>query len=156
MMTKKVIMNTSGMITQRSTCQRKMVITVCKIVVVQKIQNALNDHAKPLKNSKVLVFGTSYKRDIDDVRESPALDILLLLERQGAVISYTDPHVPSIKFGDRTLHSVAPEEAANADCVVIVTDHTAFDYKKLVKEAKLIVDSRNALKGVKSEKIVRL
>ena len=124
--------------------------------VVQKIQNALNDHAKPLKNSNVLVFGTSYKRDIDDVRESPALDILLLLERHGAIVSYTDPHVPSIKFGDRTLHSVAPEEAANADCVVIVTDHSAFDYKKLVKEAKLIVDSRNALKGVKSEKIVRL
>jgi UDP-N-acetyl-D-glucosamine dehydrogenase len=102
--------------------------------VVQKVQNALNDHAKPLKNSRVLVVGASYKRDIDDVRESPALDILLLLERHGAVVSYT----------------------ANADCVVIVTDHSAFDYKKLVADSQLIVDSRNALKGVVSKKIVRL
>src|SRR5579862_3063653 len=74
--------------------------------VVQKIQNALNDHAKPLKNSRVVVFGTSYKRDIDDVRESPALDILLLLERQGAVVSYCDPHVPSIRLGEREMKSV--------------------------------------------------
>jgi UDP-N-acetyl-D-glucosamine dehydrogenase len=124
--------------------------------VVQKIQNALNDHAKPLKNSKVLVFGASYKRDIDDVRESPALDILLLLERQGASISYTDPHVPSLRLGNRELYSVPTEEAANADCVVIVTDHSAFDYQKLVDSAKLIVDSRNALKGIRSDKIVRL
>jgi UDP-N-acetyl-D-glucosamine dehydrogenase len=124
--------------------------------VVQKIQNALNDHSKALKNSKILVIGASYKRDIDDVRESPALDILLLLERYGAVVSYTDPHVPSLRLGNRELRSVAPEEAADADCVVIVTDHSAFDYKKLVDQAKLIVDSRNALKGVKSEKIVRL
>jgi UDP-N-acetyl-D-glucosamine dehydrogenase len=124
--------------------------------VVQKIQNALNDHAKPLKNSKVLVFGASYKRDIDDVRESPSLDILLLLERHGAEISYTDPHVPSLRLGNRELHSVPVEEAANADCVVIVTDHSAFDYKKLLDSAKLIVDSRNALKGITSDKIVRL
>jgi UDP-N-acetyl-D-glucosamine dehydrogenase len=124
--------------------------------VVQKVQNALNDHAKPLKKSKVLVFGASYKRDIDDVRESPALDILLLLERHGAIVSYTDPHVPSLRLGNRELHSVSAEEAANADCVVIVTDHTAFDYAKLVARAQLIVDSRNALKGIKSEKIVRL
>jgi UDP-N-acetyl-D-glucosamine dehydrogenase len=124
--------------------------------VVQKIQNALNDHCKPLKNSKVLVFGTSYKRNIDDVRESPALDVLLLLERQGAVVSYTDPHVPSIRLGDRELKSVGEEEAANADCVVIVTDHSAFDYAKLVERAPLIVDSRNALKSYRSATIVRL
>ncbi len=124
--------------------------------VVQKVQNALNDHAKPLKNSRVLVVGASYKRDIDDVRESPALDILLLLERHGAVVSYTDPHVPSIRLGGREMKSVSMAEAANADCVVIVTDHSAFDYKKLVADSQLIVDSRNALKGVVSKKIVRL
>jgi len=124
--------------------------------VVQKIQNALNDHSKPLKGSKVLVVGTSYKRDIDDVRESPALDILLLLERHGAVVSYTDPHVESIRLGDREMKSVNEAEAANADCVVIVTDHSAFDYAKLVERSKLIVDSRNALKKFTSANIVRL
>src|SRR5579863_7141872 len=83
--------------------------------VVEKIQNALNDHTKPLKNSRVVVFGTSYKRDIDDVRESPALDILLLLERQGAIVSYCDPHVPSLRLGDREMKSVGEEAAADAD-----------------------------------------
>ena len=124
--------------------------------VVQKIQNALNDHAKPLKNSKILIFGMSYKRDIDDVRESPALDVMLLLERHGAVVSYADPHVPSIRLGDRQIKAVGEEEAANADCVVIATDHSSFDYAKLVEHARLIVDSRNALKKFQSPKIVRL
>ena len=124
--------------------------------VVQKIQNALNDQAKPLKNSKVLVFGMSYKRDIDDVRESPALDVMLLLERHGAVVSYADPHVASIRLGDRQVMAVGQEEAADADCVVIVTDHSSFDYAALVERAKLIVDSRNALKKFSSRKIVRL
>jgi UDP-N-acetyl-D-glucosamine dehydrogenase len=124
--------------------------------VVQKIQNALNEHAKPLKNSKVLVFGMAYKRDIDDVRESPALDIMLLLERHGAVVSYVDPYVASIRLGDREVKAVDAEEAANADCVVIVTDHSCFDYAKLVDRARLIVDSRNALKKFQSPKIVRL
>jgi UDP-N-acetyl-D-glucosamine dehydrogenase len=98
----------------------------------------------------------SYKRDIDDVRESPALDVMLLLERHGAVVSYTDPHVPSIRFGDRQVKAVGEEEAANADCVVIATDHSSFDYAKLVERARLIVDSRNALKNFQSPKIVRL
>ncbi len=124
--------------------------------VVQKIQNALNDHCKALKNSKVLVFGTSYKRDIEDVRESPALDVLLLLERHGAIVSYADPHVPTLRLGDREIHSVGEEEAADADCVVIITDHSAFNYAKLVERASLIVDSRNALKKFTSDKIVRL
>jgi len=124
--------------------------------VVQKIQNALNVHVKPLKNSKVLVFGMSYKRDIDDVRESPALDVMLLLERQGAIVSYTDPYVPSIRLEGRIIQAVGEEEAANADCVVIVTDHSSFDYARLVERAQLIVDSRNALKEFQSPKIVRL
>ncbi len=124
--------------------------------VVQKIQNALNDHAKPLKNSKVLVVGMSYKRDIDDVRESPALDVMLLLERHGAIVSFTDPHVPVVRLGGREVKSVGEEEAANADCVVIITDHSSFDYTKLVDRSKLIVDSRNALKNFKSPTIVRL
>jgi UDP-N-acetyl-D-glucosamine dehydrogenase len=123
---------------------------------VQKVQNALNDCSKPLKNSKVLIFGASYKRDIDDLRESPALDVMLLLERHGAIVSYCDPYVPEMNLGGRTVKAVGEEMASDADCVVIVTDHTVFDYAKLVERAPLIVDTRNALKGFASGKIVRL
>jgi UDP-N-acetyl-D-glucosamine dehydrogenase len=121
--------------------------------VVQKIQNALNDHTKPIKGSKVHIYGVSYKRNIDDVRESPALDIMLLLERRGAVISYSDPHVPTLRLDGLELASTDAFE--EADCVVIVTDHTDFDYADLVGRAKLIVDTRNALKTFSSDKIVR-
>jgi UDP-N-acetyl-D-glucosamine dehydrogenase len=123
---------------------------------VQKVQNALNDCSKPLKNSKVLIFGASYKRDIDDLRESPALDVMLLLERHGAIVSYCDPYVPEMDLGGRTVKAVGEEMASDVDCVVIVTDHTIFDYAKLVERAPLIVDTRNALKGFQSGKIVRL
>jgi UDP-N-acetyl-D-glucosamine dehydrogenase len=122
--------------------------------VVGKIQNALNDHTKPLRGSKVHIYGVSYKRDIDDVRESPALDIMLLLERRGAVISYTDPHVPTLRLDSTQIAST--DEFESADCVVIVTDHTKFDYADLVRRAALIVDTRNALKAFHSDKIVRL
>jgi UDP-N-acetyl-D-glucosamine dehydrogenase len=123
---------------------------------VQKVQNALNDCSKPLKNSKVLIFGASYKRDIDDLRESPALDVMLLLERHGAIVSYCDPYVPEMNLGGRNVKAVGEEMASDVDCVVIVTDHTVFDYAKLVERAPLIVDTRNALKGFESGKIVRL
>jgi UDP-N-acetyl-D-glucosamine dehydrogenase len=122
--------------------------------VVEKVQNALNDHTKPLKGSRVHICGVSYKRDIDDVRESPALDIMLLLQRRGALISYTDSHVPTLRLDGLELRSTSAWE--EADCVVIVTDHTKFDYAALVERAKLIVDTRNALKTFTSEKIVRL
>ncbi|HYP14978.1 MAG TPA: nucleotide sugar dehydrogenase [Bryobacteraceae bacterium] len=121
--------------------------------VVEKIQNALNDCALPLKNSRVHIVGAAYKRDIDDVRESPALDIIHLLQGRGAVVSYVDPFVPSIRVGDTELKS---GEVKDADCVVIVTDHSSFDYGKLVAESKLIVDTRNALKKFNSSNIVRL
>src|SRR5512142_2232756 len=125
--------------------------------VVTKIQNALNDVGKPLKGSKVHIYGVSYKRDIDDLRESPALDIMLLLQRRGGLISYYDPFVPSVRFENRELEAQPEETAASADCtVIVVTDHKKFDYSKLVKDARLIVDTRNALKGIESEKIVRL
>jgi UDP-N-acetyl-D-glucosamine dehydrogenase len=127
--------------------------------VVAKIQNALNDVGKPVKGSKIHVFGVSYKRNIDDVRESPALDIMHLLERRGAIVSYSDPYVPEIRLehGEHgTLRAVDPDAGKTADCAVIVTDHSAFDYKKLVEECSLIVDTRNALKGIVSPKIVRL
>ncbi len=127
--------------------------------IVDKIQNALNDHRKPLKGSSVHVLGVAYKRDIDDVRESPALDIIHLLDKRGAKISYTDPYVPKLRADGVVpeMCSVDPETAAaSADCVVIVTDHKSFDYGKIVEKARLIVDTRNALKGRESTKIVRL
>jgi len=124
--------------------------------VVDKIQNALNDHTKPLKGSKVHLMGVAYKRDIDDVRESPALDIIHLLGKRGAKVSFSDPYVPQIHSEGIELKASADGHAASADCVVIVTDHKAFDYPTLVKKAKLIVDTRNALKGIESDNIVRL
>jgi len=127
--------------------------------VVDKIQNALNEHGKPLRGARVHILGVAYKRDIDDVRESPALDIMHLLGRRHARVTYSDPYVPLLR-----VDGVVPEmasidpltAAAEADCVVIVTDHKSFDYARLVERSKLIVDTRNALKGRTSEKIVRL
>ncbi len=125
--------------------------------VVDKVQNALNEHSKPLKGSRVHVMGVAYKRDIDDVRESPALDIIHLLGRRGARISYSDPFVPMIQADGIEMKAIAPEAGAReADCVVIVTDHRSFDYAGLVASARLIVDTRNALKEFNSDKIVRL
>jgi UDP-N-acetyl-D-glucosamine dehydrogenase len=124
--------------------------------VVEKIQNALNDDAKPLRRSRVHVLGVAYKRDIDDVRESPALDIMHLLEQRGAVVGYTDPYVSSLRLGENVLKSQPVEEVSAADCVVIVTDHRDFDYSQVVAQAKRIVDTRNALAKFASAKIVRL
>jgi UDP-N-acetyl-D-glucosamine dehydrogenase len=127
--------------------------------VVDKIQNALNDHAKALKGSHVHVLGAAYKREIDDVRESPALDIIHLLDKRGAKVTYSDPYVPHLRADGvvPAMSSMDPETAsAEADCVVVVTDHKNFDYGRILECAKLIVDTRNALKGYQSEKIVRL
>jgi UDP-N-acetyl-D-glucosamine dehydrogenase len=124
--------------------------------VVDKVQNALNDTGKPVKGSRIHIMGVAYKRDIEDMRESPALDIMLLLERRGGIISYSDPHVPTLRLDGMSLTAQPQEAAAEADCVVIVTDHSGFDYAGLVERAVLIVDSRNALKGFRSPKIVRL
>jgi UDP-N-acetyl-D-glucosamine dehydrogenase len=123
---------------------------------VSKVQNALNDVGKALKGSKVHIYGVSYKKDIDDVRESPALDIIHLLQKRGASISFSDPHVPEIRLEDETVLPENRAAMADADCVVIVTDHSSFDYKALVDGARLIVDTRNALKGFQSDRIVRL
>jgi UDP-N-acetyl-D-glucosamine dehydrogenase len=124
--------------------------------VVDKIQNALNDAGKPVKGSHIHVMGVAYKRDIDDMRESPALDVLLLLAKRGAKLSYSDPHVPVLRLDGLTLNATGEEAVRDADCAVIITDHSAFDYDALVNRAALIVDSRNALKGRQSPKIVRL
>ena len=125
--------------------------------VVDKVQGALNNHAKPVKGSHVHVAGVAYKRNIDDMRESPALDVILLLEKRGARVTYSDPYVPELKLDGISLKSEPlASSAAKADCVVIITDHTDFDYKALLDSARLIVDTRNAMKKFNSEKIVRL
>jgi len=124
--------------------------------VTDKVQNALNDAGKPVKGSRIHVMGVAYKRNIDDMRESPALDVLLLLERRGGIVSYSDPYVPHLRLDGLQLDAQPESAAADADCVVIITDHTGFDYKALVERAPLIVDTRNALKGYTSPKIVRL
>ena len=125
--------------------------------VVEKIQNALNDRARAIKGSRIHVLGLAYKRDIDDVRESPALDVIHLLEVRGATVTYTDPHVPSVKVDGEIKFSIdATEGLAHADCGVIITDHTTFDYDALLQAAPMIVDTRNALRGVVSDKIIRL
>ncbi len=125
--------------------------------VVEKIQNALNDASKPVRGSHVHVLGTAYKRDIDDVRESPALDIILLLQKRGANVTFSDPFVTKIQINGAHLESqpLLPS-VESADCVVIVTDHSGVDYASVVKQSKLILDTRNALKGFQSKKIVRL
>jgi UDP-N-acetyl-D-glucosamine dehydrogenase len=124
--------------------------------VVDKIQNALNDAGKPVKGSRIHVMGVAYKRNIDDMRESPALDIMLLLQRRGGIVTYSDPHVPRLRAEGLDLTSCPEETAAAADCAVIVTDHATFDYRALLSRAPLVVDTRNALKGMVSAKIVRL
>jgi UDP-N-acetyl-D-glucosamine dehydrogenase len=125
--------------------------------VVELIQNALNDAAKPIRGSHIHILGTAYKRDIDDVRESPALDIILLLRRRGANVTFSDPYVPKLRIDGVELESQdALSSASAADCVVIVTDHRNVDYRAILERSKLVVDTRNALKGIKSDKIVRL
>ena len=125
--------------------------------VADKIQNALNDRSKPVKGSHIHVLGVAYKRDIDDVRESPALDIILLLERRGARVTYSDPYVPVIQLDSREMKAEQPlAMAEQADCVVVVTDHAQFDYPAILQRAELIVDTRNAFRAHSSPKIVRL
>ena len=125
---------------------------VCALVA-----DALNDQRKSVKGSRVLVLGVTYKKDIDDVRESPALDILNLLEARGAEVSYSDPHVSELALNGRTLRSVdALEGARTSDAVVIVTDHSRVPYREIVAAALVVVDTRNATRGLDSTKVVKL
>lgn len=125
--------------------------------VVGRIQDALNNASKPVRGSRVHILGVAYKRDIDDVRESPALDIIHVLARLGAVISYSDPYVPRLSTEDTVLTAEPVFPAVEeADCVVIVTDHKSVDYAAVVERSRLIFDARNALKGISSPKIIKL
>lgn len=125
--------------------------------VVDKVQGALNEHSKSVKGSRVHILGVAYKKNIDDVRESPALDIIHLLQQRGAVVSFSDPYVEDLRHeGQGLVSTPVGEGCAAADCVVIVTDHKDFDYARVLAESKLVVDTRNAMKGMKSEKLFRL
>ncbi|MFN7923635.1 MAG: nucleotide sugar dehydrogenase [Bryobacteraceae bacterium] len=124
---------------------------------VDKIQSALNDVSKPVKGSHIHVMGVAYKKDIDDMRESPAIDVVHLLRERGAKITYSDPYVPVFRVDKEEFFAQDPIQcAAQADCVVIITNHTNSPYSSVIEKASLIVDTRNALKGYKSNKIVRL
>jgi UDP-N-acetyl-D-glucosamine dehydrogenase len=117
--------------------------------VVDRIAEALNEMGKPLKGSRVCVLGAAYKKDVDDPRESPAFEILELLARRGAVVSYNDPHIPVLpRMRSHTIRlesqALTDEFLAAEDCIAIITDHSAYDFKRIVKHAKLIVDTRNA------------
>jgi UDP-N-acetyl-D-glucosamine dehydrogenase len=114
---------------------------------VRKLAEALNGQGKAVRGAGVLVLGVAYKRDIDDIRESPALDIIRLLADQGARVTYFDPHVPTFAENGHEFRSVplTPETVAAADCIMIVTDHTAVDYRMIRRNARLVVDTRNAM-----------
>jgi UDP-N-acetyl-D-glucosamine dehydrogenase len=118
--------------------------------VVTLIQDALNEDGKALKGSRVLILGAAYKKDIDDLRESPALDVMVNLLKRQAAVSYHDPYVPQLRLNGSIFQSVplTAGSLAQADCVVVITDHTVFNWEMIRQHAPLIVDTRNALKDV--------
>src|SRR6266436_5011054 len=125
--------------------------------VVASVGSALNEHQKAINGSKVMVLGVAYKRDIDDLRESPALTIIELLQKEGAQVSYNDPYFPFVGRGrkyDLQMTRSSLDNLEQYDCVLIVTDHSDFDYRKIVKESQLVVDTRYATRGIKSDKVV--
>jgi UDP-N-acetyl-D-glucosamine dehydrogenase len=126
--------------------------------VVQRIADALNSVQKPINGSRIHIFGVAYKRDVNDMRESPALDVLELLLKRGGNVTYTDPYVPTFVQGGRTMRTVDFDKALSdgCDCAVICTDHSSFDYKRLGETMPLIVDTRNALRGSGARSVFRL
>lgn len=128
--------------------------------VVSLVQDALNTQGKALKGAQVLVLGAAYKPDIDDLRESPALDVIGMLQNKGAQVSYHDPYIPTIRHDEWELHSVTDLEAAikETDCLVIITNHNQYDYHAILNGAQLIVDTRNAMGklGKDNPKVIRL
>ena len=126
--------------------------------VVELLQDALNEKKKSVKGSKILILGVAYKPDIDDVRESPAIDIIKLLYKKGAKVKYNDPYIPVFKIKKERYKSIKLSASIlkSFDAVVIATNHTIYDYDFILKNSKLIIDTRNAYKNVKSKKIIKL
>ena len=125
--------------------------------VLESVGRALNQHKKALNGSKILILGVAYKKDIDDLRESPALTIIELLQKEGVQVSYNDPYFPEVGRGrkyDLGMKCTPLENLSQYDCVLIVTDHSDYDYERIVRESKLVVDTRKATRGIQSPKIV--
>jgi len=132
--------------------------TAMPYFVIDQIAAGLNEHSKSIKGSKILVLGLAYKRDVDDLRESPSLTILELLRHRGATVAYNDPYFPTVGHGRHYALNMTNTPLDNLgayDAVVIVTDHTTYNYPKIVEQSKLVIDTRNATKGIVSEKILR-
>jgi UDP-N-acetyl-D-glucosamine dehydrogenase len=126
--------------------------------VIEHTASALNKHRKSINGSKVLVLGLAYKRDIDDLRESPSLTIIELLRDKGAIVSYNDPFFPKVGRGrhyDLNMTNTPLDNLDQYDAVLIVTDHSSYDYRAIVEQSNLVIDTRNATKGIISTKIVR-
>jgi len=126
--------------------------------VLNSVAKALNQHKKALNGAQVLVLGLAYKKDIDDLRESPSLTIIELLQKEGAQVSYNDPYFPTVGKGrkyDLQMKCTPLENLNQYDCVLIVTDHSDYDYERIVRESQLVVDTRNATHGIRSPKVVR-
>jgi UDP-N-acetyl-D-glucosamine dehydrogenase len=126
--------------------------------VVDALVTALNGHEKSVKGSKILLLGVAYKKDVDDLRESPSLKLLELLSARGAVLDYNDPYFPALHkmrhydFSNMKSVELSPERLATYDCVLIATDHTSYDYEAIVRDSKLVVDTRNATRHVKQDR----
>jgi UDP-N-acetyl-D-glucosamine dehydrogenase len=123
--------------------------------VITRLMERLNDQGKALKGSRVLILGLAYKKDVDDLRESPSLELIELLKAKGAKVDYNDPHIPRthrMREHDLKMASkpVTPKNLASYDAVIISTDHSAYDYDSIVRHSKLVVDTRNACKNVKN------
>jgi len=118
-------------------------------VVNSMVADGLNQHSKSIRGSKIMILGVAYKKNVSDCRESPALDVMRLLSQKGAVLSYNDPFVPSMRLNGEALRSVelSPESIANQDCLIILTDHSIYDFRAIIASAKLVIDTRNATKG---------
>ncbi len=122
--------------------------------VVQTVMESLNERGRAVKGARILILGVAYKKDVDDIRESPALKIMQLLTERGAEVAYNDPHVPALHRGRHFdfshLRSVPldADTLARFDCVLVVTDHSAYDFAAIVEKARLVVDTRNATRGV--------
>ena len=122
--------------------------------VVRRLMEALNEAGKPVKDSKILILGVAYKKDVDDPRESPSFELMDLLQSAGADVSYNDPHIPKLPamrhydVPDLTSQNLTPELLADQDCVLIATNHSDYDYEFIATHATLIIDTRNACKDI--------
>jgi len=129
-------------------------------VVATMVADGLNRASKSIRGSKIMILGVAYKKNVSDCRESPALDVMRLLSEKGAVLSYNDPFVPTLRLGGTTFKSIdaAPAEIARHDCVIILTDHSAYDIRKIVDAAKLVIDTRNSTKDIHDykDRIIKL